>query len=98
MVHVARAFNGLPKLSESPEVAKPTSTALAKLRSVVRLVPFNRIFHSVEMTLLIAVAASLDYVFDGLLATQRLLVLMLIAAAVTVIGHLVAILNSSRLR
>jgi hypothetical protein len=50
------------------------------------------------MTLLIAVAASLDYVFDGLLATQRLLVLMLIAAAVTVIGHLVAILNSSRLR
>ena len=59
---------------------------------------FNRIFHSVEMTLLIAVAASLDYVFDGLLATQRLLVLMLIAAAVTVIGHMVAILNSSRLR
>ena len=79
-------------------MAKPTSTALAKLRSVVRLVPFNRIFHSVEMTLLIAVAASLDYVFDDLLTTQRLLVLMLIAAAITVIGHLVAILNSSRLR
>ena len=98
MVHVARAFNGLPKLSESPAVALPKSSALAKLRSIVRLFPFNRIFHSIEMTLLIAIAAVADLFVGDLVATQFLLQFMVIAAAVTVVGHIVAILNSSRLR
>lgn len=98
MVHVARAFNGLPKLSESPAVAAPKSSALAKLRSLVRLFPFNRFFHSIEMTLLIAIAAIADLFVGDLVATQLLLQFMVIAAAITVIGHIVAILNSSRLR
>lgn len=98
MVHVARAFNGLPKLSESPAVAAPKSSALAKLRSLVRLFPFNRIFHSIEMTLLIAIAAVADLFVGDLVATQFLLQFMVIAAAVTVLGHIVAIMNSSRLR
>jgi phosphatidylglycerophosphate synthase len=98
MVHVARAFNGLPKLSESQAVAAPKSSALAKLRSLVRLFPFNRIFHSIEMTLLVAVAAVVDLFVGDLVATQLLLQFMVIAAAITVIGHIVAILNSSRLR
>jgi phosphatidylserine synthase len=98
MVHVARAFNGLPKLSESPTVAAPKSSALAKLRSIVRLFPFNRIFHSIEMTLLIAIAAAADLYVGDLVATQFLLQFMVVAAAVTVVGHIVAILNSSRLR
>jgi phosphatidylglycerophosphate synthase len=98
MVHVARAFNGLPKLSESPAVAAPKSSALAKLRSLVRLSPFNRIFHSIEMTLLIAIAAVADEILGDLVATQFLLQFMVAAAAVTVVGHTVAILNSSRLR
>ncbi|CAB4330365.1 unannotated protein [freshwater metagenome] len=98
MVHVARAFNGLPKLSESPSVAAPQISALAKLRSLVRILPFNRIFHSIEMTLLIAVAAIIDLFLGDLAATQQLLQFMVIAAAVTVVGHIVAILNSSRLK
>ena len=98
MVHVARAFNGLPKLSESPTVAAPKSAVLAKLRSLVRLFPFNRIFHSIEMTLLIAVAAIFDAVAGTLVATQALLAAMVIAAAVTIVGHIVAIMNSSKLR
>jgi phosphatidylglycerophosphate synthase len=98
MVHVARAFNDLPKLSESPAVASPKSSALAKLRSIVRLFPFNRIFHSIEMTLLIAIAAVSDIFVGELVATQLLLQFMVIAAAMTVAGHIVAILNSSRLR
>ena len=98
MVHVARAFNGLPKLSESPAVAAPKSSALAKLRSIVRLFPFNRIFHSIEMTLLIAIAAVADLFVGDLVATRFLLQFMVIAAAVTVVGHLVAIMNSSRLK
>jgi phosphatidylserine synthase len=98
MVHVARAFNGLPKLSENPTVGAPKSNVLAKVRSVVRLFPFNRIFHSIEMTILIAIAAIADLFVGDLVATQFLLQFMLIAAAVTVVGHTVAILNSSRLR
>lgn len=98
MVHVARAFNGLPKLSEAPAVAAPRSSGLAKLRSVVRIFPFNRIFHSVEMSLLAAGAAVADVIVGDLVATKFLLTFMLIAAAVTVVGHTVAILNSSRLR
>ena len=98
MVHVARAFNGLPKLSESPAVAAPQSVGLAKLRSLVRLFPFNRIFHSIEMTLLIAVAAIKDEFAGNLVATQALLTFMVIAAAATVVGHIVAIMNSSKLR
>ena len=98
MVHVARAFNGLPKLSEAPTVAAPRSSGLAQLRSLVRIFPFNRIFHSVEMTLLVAGAAIADAIVGDLTATIYLLTFMLIAAAVTVVGHTVAILNSSRLR
>ena len=98
MVHVARAFNGLPKLSEAQTVAAPRSYGLAKLRSLVRLIPFNRIFHSVEMTLLVAGAAIADAINGDLTVTIYLLTFMLVAAAVTVVGHTVAILNSSRLR
>ena len=98
MVHVARAFNGLSILSESPAVFAPQSAMLAKLRSLVRIFPFNRIFHSIEMTLLIAIAAVIDVFVGDLLATQFLLQFMVVAAGVTVIGHTIAILNSSRLR
>ena len=98
MVHVARAFNGLPKLSESPAVSAPTSPSLARLRSLVRLFPFNRIFHSIEMTLLIAIAAIADVVAGNLNATQMLLTFLVIAAAITIVGHIVAIMNSSKLR
>ena len=98
MVHVARAFNGLSILSESPAVFAPQSAMLAKLRSLVRIFPFNRIFHSIELTLLIAVAAVIDVFVGDLLATQLLLQFMVVTAGVTVIGHTIAILNSSRLR
>ena len=50
------------------------------------------------MTVLIAVAAIADLFVGELVATQFLLQFMLIAAAVTVIGHFVAIMNSSRLK
>jgi phosphatidylglycerophosphate synthase len=98
MVHVARAFNGLPKLSESPAVSTPQSPSLARVRTLVRLFPFNRIFHSIEMTLLIAIAAVKDAVSGNLNTTQMLLTFLVIAAAITILGHIVAIMNSSKLR
>ncbi|HEX6888565.1 MAG TPA: CDP-alcohol phosphatidyltransferase family protein [Candidatus Nanopelagicales bacterium] len=98
MVHVSRAFAGLPRLEDVAGVGTPTRSGLARLRALVRYVPFNRIYHSVEMTILIFLAALGDLVLGDLGATRALLVAMLVLAVPTVLGHLLAILSSTRLR
>jgi len=98
MVHVSRAYNNLPRLTESADVAAPRSGGLRNLRSLARFVPFHRAYHSVELTLLALIAAIIDAIVGGLLATQILVVALLIFGVVTIIGHLIAILNSGRLR
>jgi phosphatidylglycerophosphate synthase len=98
MVHVSRAFAGLPRLEDVAGVGTPTRSGLARLRALVRFVPFNRIFHSVEMTILAFLAASVDAAVGGLAATRFLLVSMLVLAVPTVAGHVLAILSSTKLR
>lgn len=98
MVHVARAFNGLPRLGEGDQVNRPKSSGLAKLRGLIRFMPFHRIFHSVEMTMAAFVAGLADYFADSTAFTTGLLYLLLVSIVVTVPGHLLAILKSSRLR
>ena len=98
MVHVSRAFAGLPRLEDVAGVGTPTSSGLARLRRLVRLVPFNRIFHSVEMTILAFVAAVGDVLAGDLAVTQALVLIMLGLAAVTVVGHVLAILSSTKLK
>ena len=98
MVHVSRAFAGLPRLEDVAGVGTPTASGLARLRRLVRYFPFNRIFHSVEMTILAFLAAIGDVVVGGLEATRALLLVMLALAAVTVVGHVLAILSSAKLR
>ena len=97
LVHVARHYAGLTQMRDAEEVRVPTGGALRTARRIARFVPFHRVFHSVELSLLILVAAVVDLVVDGL-ATQVLLAGLVIAAAVTVVGHLAAVLASSRLR
>jgi phosphatidylglycerophosphate synthase len=98
MVHVARAFNGLPRLGEGDAVNRPKGAGLSSLRSLVRFFPFHRIFHSVEMTMAAFVAALFDLVAGELVATRILLYVLLASIIVTLPGHLLAILKSSRLR
>ena len=98
MVHVSRAFAGLPRLEDAAGVGTPTSSALARVRRMVRYFPFNRIFHSVEMTILAFVAAIGDAVAGGLTVTRALLLVMVGLAALTVVGHVLAILSSTKLR
>jgi hypothetical protein len=98
MVHVSRAFAGLPRLEDVEGVGRPTSTGLARIRGLARFVPFHRIFHSVEMTILIALAAVADAIGGGLGVTRALLAVMCAAAVPTVAGHVVAILSSTKLR
>lgn len=98
MVHVSRAFAGLPRLEDVAGTGAPTNAGLARLRAAVRYVPFNRIYHSVEMTILAFLAAIGDAVLGDLGATRGLLVAMLVLAVPTVLGHLAAILSSTKLR
>jgi hypothetical protein len=98
-VHLARSASGLPRLEDRAAEAAPRVSAVRRLRSMARFVPFHRVFHSIEMTLIALVAAIADAVLGGGLDATRLLVAVLVpVATVTVVGHLLAILSSSRLR
>lgn len=98
-VHLARSASGLPRLQDRAHEAAPRAGSVRRLRSLARFVPFHRAFHSVELTLLVLVAGVLDAATGGGLdATRMLLTLLVPVAAVTVAGHLLAILSSSRLR
>lgn len=98
MVHASRAAAGLPRLDVArwPELLVPRLGALARLRRLARVISVHRAFHSVELTLLVAVAATLDAVVGGG-AAVALLVVLCGAAFVTVVGHVVAVATSGRL-
>jgi phosphatidylglycerophosphate synthase len=97
-VHLARAANGMERLQDRAGEVVPQVSVLRRLRSLARFVPFHRVFHSVEMTLLALAAGIGDAVVGGTDVTRLLVAVLLPAAAVTVLGHLAAILTSSRLR
>ena len=99
MVHASRARAGLEPLADKAGVGVPRRTGIARLRSMARFVPFHRAYHSIELTLLALLAALADALLGGGLGATRFLVVALLAAAVvTVLGHVVAILTSSKLR
>ncbi len=97
LVHVSRHYAGMTQMRDVEEVRVPATGLLRKARRLARFVPFHRVFHSVELTLLILVAALADLVAGGV-ATKVLLVGLLVSACVTVVGHLAAVLASPRLR
>jgi uncharacterized membrane protein len=98
MVHVARAFNGLDRLPDTEAATGIPRGLLATLKRIARFVPFHRIYHSVELSLL-AVAAGIVGLIPGVgLAADRVLVgALAILCAVSVIGHFTAIMASRRL-
>jgi phosphatidylglycerophosphate synthase len=98
LVHVARAESGKPLVIDTEEVAAPRGGALRRLRRAFRFVPFFRAFVAIEFTFLAFAAAVVDAIADDLTGTRVLLVALLPVAAVTALGHLIAILSSSRLR
>jgi phosphatidylglycerophosphate synthase len=99
MVHAARASTGLEPLADKSDAGTPRQVTIRRLRSLARFVPFHRAFHSVELTLLVLLAAIADLALSGVLPATRVLVVVLLSAAVvTVVGHVAAILTSSKLR
>jgi phosphatidylglycerophosphate synthase len=91
LVHLARAEAGKPPPADRQEVAAPRPGLLRSVRGGLRAMPFYRAFVAVEFTALALLA-------DVLGLTDELLVALVPVAAVTALGHLVAILTSERLR
>lgn len=91
LVHVARAESGQPPPPDTADAAAPRAGVLRGLRRALRAIPFYRAFVAMEFTLLALVAELLD-------ETDTLLVVLVPVAAITALGHLVAILTSDRLR
>jgi phosphatidylglycerophosphate synthase len=103
MVHASRARAGLDPLADRTGVGVPRRAGIARVRSMARFLPFHRAYHSIELTLLVLVAALADLLVgggsgSGLAATRLLLAALVAAAVLTVLGHVVAILTSSKLR
>ena len=98
MVHVARANAGLPKLADRKGESEPTQALVARLRRAARFLPFHRIFHSVELTILVFAASIVGLFLPHLLADRILLLALLPLAALALVGHFVAIMASRRVR
>jgi phosphatidylglycerophosphate synthase len=98
LVHVARLESGRPAAADTRDVAAPRATGLRRLRRAAAFVPFFRAFVAMEATLLAVGAAIVDLAAGDLSGTRGLLVALVPVAVITVVGHLLAILTSSRLR
>jgi phosphatidylglycerophosphate synthase len=98
LVHVARAEARLPPAKDTVAVAAPKASGLAALRRAAGRLPFYRAFVAIEATFLALVAAIADKADGSLEGTQTLVIVLIPVAAVTAVGHLLAILTSSRLR
>jgi len=97
LVHLARAYAGRPLLDYVAE-ATPRHTGVAGLRRLLRLLPFYRAFVTMEFSLLAGAAAVVDELAGQLAGSRGMLVLLVPAVAITVAGHLLSVVASSRLR
>jgi hypothetical protein len=97
LVHVARHYAGMPQMPDAEHVRAPRGGVLRSARRLARVIPFHRVFHSVELSILVLIAAIVDLFVAGA-ATRILLAALVVAACLTLVGHLVAVLASSRLR
>ncbi|WP_062438118.1 CDP-alcohol phosphatidyltransferase family protein [Herbidospora daliensis] len=93
LVDVARARSGLVAATES-SATQFQSRKLAMARRAAAALRFHRVIQAVELSLIVVVAAVLDFWFP---ATRILVVACAVIAGVQLILHLVSILASRRL-
>lgn len=98
MVHVARANAGLPKLADSKEAKAVRPGLVAKLRSLARFLPFHRLYHSVELSLIAFGFAIVGLWIGQVEATQWMVAILTPLSILALVGHFVAIMSSSRVR
>jgi phosphatidylglycerophosphate synthase len=98
LVNVSRAEAGHAKAEDAPAVAAPRAGLLRRVRHVMGLLPFYRAFVAVEFSLLALAAAIADAAAGDQIGSRVLVIALLPVGAITLVGHLVAILASDRLR
>ncbi len=98
-VVVARAKSGLRADPETGDRAlRPESTRLALAREAASLLKIHRIIGAVELSLLIVVAAVIDFKLGNLTATRILAAAVAIVAVLQTGLHFVSIVASRRLK
>ncbi|GAA1497680.1 CDP-alcohol phosphatidyltransferase family protein [Paeniglutamicibacter kerguelensis] len=100
MVHAARSMAGLGKLPDTAEARSVSSASLVgKLRSAARFLPFHKMLHAVELSLLILLMSIVSLVVGTPSIAEKWMIWILLPAVFFVnIGHFVASMASSRLR
>lgn len=98
MVHVARANAGLTKLADRKSESEPSQRLVARLRRAARFLPFHRLYHSVELTLIALATALVGLIIGAPLADRILIGALLPLALLALVGHFVAIMASRRVR
>ncbi len=98
LVHVARAYAGLPLVQDATGTSRPRSGVLALVRGVLRFVPFFRAFVAVEFSFLVLAAALVDLAAGDLTGSRVLVVVLVPVGVVIAGGHLLGVLTSSRLK
>ncbi|MDY0890535.1 CDP-alcohol phosphatidyltransferase family protein [Frigoribacterium sp. CFBP9030] len=99
MVHVARAHAGLTRLEDKRGgVSAPSSRLLSRLRGAARFLPFHRLYHSVELTILAFAVSLVGLVVGQPIADRVLLSVLVPLALLALVGHFVAIMASKRVR
>ena len=87
-VHVARAFSGLGKIQDQKDANLPVKGLIRSLRKIFNYIPAQRIFHSVEFTMFVAIFGR-----NGISLEIALGIALFVTA-----GHIAAIVSSAKLR
>ncbi|TFB90737.1 CDP-alcohol phosphatidyltransferase family protein [Cryobacterium algoricola] len=98
MVHVARANAGLTKLADTRGEQAPAPGRIYQLRRLARFVPFHRLYHSVELTILIFASAVIGRFIGEPLMDRIVLIALVPLSLLALVGHFVAIMASRRVR
>lgn len=96
-VHVSRSKAGMEAVTDSAEARSISRPVLRLARQAFNLVPLHRVYHSVEMTQLILVAAIVQAI-AGAPVVWWLLIGLVAVTPLVLVGHFVAILASPKLR
>lgn len=100
MVHAARGMAGLSKLPDTAQArAVSTATVIGRLRSLARFLPFHRLLHAVELSLIILACSVISTLVGVPGIAEKWMIWILLPACVLVnIGHFLSNVVSTRLK
>ena len=96
LVHVARAYVGLPRFE--PTAVAPQVTGVRRLRRLAYAFPINRLLLAWDLSLVLLAVAVVDLISGSIVADQVLSVALAVVGVLVCLLHLLTILTSARLR